>query len=150
VKRLLLMLLVPLLLVGCAPKAVTFDTPTTQVMYYANDTMTDLGKVRTFAWDLYQQKIIVAHDVRVTVTLIDVADAALSKAGGGWRDVASTGAWTGAAKLIPELGEMPATWQGAVRQAWAVLKTKVHVLTTNAGWAVLAGAVDGALAKLGG
>jgi hypothetical protein len=119
-------------------------------MYQAEQAMKDLGKVRDFSTDLLDQRVISVQQFRWTVQLIDVADAALEKAGSGWKDVLSTGAWEAALKEIPELGPMPETWQGAVRQAWNVVKLKVPVLTTSAGWSVVAGAVDGGLAKLGG
>jgi hypothetical protein len=145
----LLVLILPGL-VGCSPKTVTFDTSTTGTMYQAEQAMKDLGKVRDFSTDLLDQRVISVQQFRWTVQLIDVADAALEKAGSGWKDVLSTGAWEAALKEIPELGPMPETWQGAVRQAWNVVKLKVPVLTTSAGWSVVAGAVDGGLAKLGG
>jgi hypothetical protein len=150
---LLLCLALPLLgasTTGCAPKNATFDTPTTATMYHAEQAIKDLGKVRNFSVDLLDQKVITVQQFRWVVQLIDVGDAALEKAGGGWKDMLSTGAWEAALKEIPELGPMPTTWQGAARQVWAVIKLKVPTLTTSGGWSVVAGAVDGALANLGG
>ncbi|MCE5247943.1 hypothetical protein LLG88_13600 [bacterium] len=146
----IILLAVVLPLASCAPKGVVFDAPTTETMYRANDAMKDLGKIRDFAWDLYGQRILSVSEVRVTIQMIDVADAALEKAGGGWRDVASTAAWEAAVKIVPELGPMPSTWQEGARSAWRVAKLKVPALTRAGGWSVLAGAVDGALDKLGG
>lgn len=145
---LLLVLFLPIGPVGCAPKNVTYETPAAHVMFDANEVLKRVGEVEDATFDLQAKGTMSLNDARIVIQGCRVLDIALPAAASGWQNAAVTAAWEAARTEIPELGEIPTTWQAGAKKVWAAVKLRVPAITTNQVYAIAARAIDGAILKL--
>lgn len=149
-RRFFVIPLLALLMAGpmaCA-KHITFESPTAQQGYYADQALQRVGRVQTLVIDMEAAGQLSTANARTILQACRVLDISLPAATTGWKTAAQTAAWTAAQVELPALGSMPDTWRDAVTAVWTALKTRLPILTTDANLSVLSAAVDTALASL--
>jgi hypothetical protein len=139
---------------GCHSK-VTFETPTAQHAYYANEALKQVGILQTDVINLEAAGKLPTATTRVILLSCRVADLAIPASTAGWKAAAVTAAWEAARSALKtptgnDIGVQPLTWQAGVTTVWAALKVKVALLQTDPTLSVVAVAIDTALAQIGG